>query len=134
MTVFCMIMVSAMKELTKQSLKGVLKPYQINTHFIYLWKKSENQMFSTVSRGYRRRILVWNGLREAALKIYNAHLTVNDLCKTRFSYNFKFDNSYSEHIWQMVLINWQLFTLFTAFFLAHRVSKYIFEKFLITSA
>ena len=52
------------KKKIKIKVYFTLKPFQANVSFLYNLKTSENQRFSDVFRGYRNRILAWNGLKK----------------------------------------------------------------------
>ena len=48
--------------LTDISIYCSFNPFQINSLFLHPLKTTENQRFSDVFRGYRKRPMTWNGL------------------------------------------------------------------------
>ena len=53
----------------------VIKPFHATGLFLYLLK-TENLWFSDVFRGYRKRSVTWNGLKESGLVTINVTCSV----------------------------------------------------------
>ena len=62
------------------SIRISFNPFHANGLFPYPLKKSENQRFSDVFRGYRKRPMAWNGLR-LPRGLCNVFWNVAKLCK-----------------------------------------------------
>ena len=62
---------------TKQSQALVINPFQATGLFWYPLKTSENQRFSDVFRGFRKRPVAWNGL----IKRIVINLFIKKCCK-----------------------------------------------------